>query len=415
LFIDRTKIYVASGHGGNGIVSFRREKFVPKGGPDGGDGGNGGSVIIEATSSMTTLADFKHKKHFKAEAGENGKASNMSGKSAEDFVIYVPVGTMVKIDGVIVADLNKPKKRVVVARGGKGGRGNSHFATSTRQVPTIAENGEPGEERWVELELKLLADVGLVGLPNVGKSSLISAMTNAHPKIANYPFTTLAPVLGKVELGFGKSYVLVDIPGLIEGAHEGVGLGIEFLRHVERTRLIAHVIDLTSENPVKDYKTVKEEMEQYEISLAKRPEVIVLNKADLIDKGKITAISNLFLGKRTFVVSALTRMGIEALKKALQYEVQKAPEIEFQASKEKQTKVITKDVPIAVEKENGTFVVKGKEVERLLQKYQISYPDAMKLFMKKIDALGLERLLQKAGIEEGDTVIIGDMEFEYRT
>jgi len=413
LFVDWTKIRVVSGSGGRGVVSFRREKFVPKGGPDGGDGGNGGSVILEATSSMNTLADFKHKKYFRAKSGENGKGSNMSGKSAEDLIIYVPVGTMVKVDGTTIFDLNEPKKRLVVARGGKGGRGNSHFATSTKQAPTVAENGEPGEEHWVELELKLLADVGLVGLPNVGKSSLISVMTNAHPKIADYPFTTLTPVLGKVDLGFGKSYVLVDIPGLIEGAHKGGGLGIEFLRHAERTRAIAHVIDLTSENPLKDYKSVKSEMEKYDVSLSKRPEVIVLNKADLVEKSKITSISNLFPNKDVFVVSALTRSGVEALKNALHYEVQKAPTVEFRTSEKEQIKTIEETIPIVIKKENGIFVVKGKEVERLLYKYQISYPDAMELFMKKIDALGLEKLLKRAGAKEGDTVMIGDMEFEY--
>ncbi len=415
MFIDKARIYVISGHGGNGAVSFRREKFVPKGGPDGGDGGNGGSVIIRATSSMKTLVNFNHKKYFKAASGENGKGSNMHGKSAEDLVIHVPTGTVVKVEGVTIADLDEPGKSVVVAKGGRGGRGNSHFTNSVRQAPTIAENGELGEEHVVELELKVLADVGLVGLPNVGKSSLISAMSNAHPKIADYPFTTLTPVLGKVEMGFGKSYVLVDIPGLIEGAHKGTGLGDEFLRHVERTRVIAHVIDLTSKNHLKNYKIVEEEMEKYETSLIKRPEVIVLNKADLVSEDKIDAVSKLFPNKRVFVVSALTRKGIERLKKALYHEVQNAPMIDSQINEEVENKAIITTASITVEKEGGVFVVKGEKVDRLLHKYQISYPDAMELFMKKIDALGLEKLLQNAGVKEGDTVVIGDMEFEYRT
>lgn len=415
MFIDKARIYVISGRGGNGAVSFRREKFVPKGGPDGGDGGNGGSVIIRATSSMKTLVNFNRKKYFKAASGENGKGSNMHGKSAEDLVIHVPTGTVVKVEGVTIADLDEPGKSVVVAKGGRGGRGNSHFTNSVRQAPTIAENGELGEEHVVELELKVLADVGLVGLPNVGKSSLISAMSNAHPKIADYPFTTLTPVLGKVEMGFGKSYVLVDIPGLIEGAHKGTGLGDEFLRHVERTRVIAHVIDLTSKNHLKNYKIVEEEMGKYETSLIKRPEVIVLNKADLVSEDKIDDVSKLFPNKRVFVVSALTRKGIERLKKALYHEVQNAPMIDSQINEEVENKAIITTASITVEKEGGVFVVKGEKVDRLLHKYQISYPDAMELFMKKIDSLGLEKLLQNAGIKEGDTVVIGDMEFEYRT
>ena len=415
MFIDKARIYVISGRGGNGAVSFRREKFVPKGGPDGGDGGNGGSVIIRATSSMKTLVNFNRKKYFKAASGENGKGSNMHGKSAEDLVIHVPTGTVVKVEGVTIADLDEPGKSVVVAKGGRGGRGNSHFTNSVRQAPTIAENGELGEEHVVELELKVLADVGLVGLPNVGKSSLISAMSNAHPKIADYPFTTLTPVLGKVEMGFGKSYVLVDIPGLIEGAHKGTGLGDEFLRHVERTRVIAPVIDLTSKNHLKNYKIVEEEMEKYETSLIKRPEVIVLNKADLVSEDKIDDVSKLFPNKRVFVVSALTRKGIERLKKALYHEVQNAPMIDSQINEKVENKAIITTASITVEKEGGVFVVKGEKVDRLLHKYQISYPDAMELFMKKIDSLGLEKLLQNAGIKEGDTVVIGDMEFEYRT
>lgn len=412
MFIDRTKIYVASGKGGNGVVSFRREKFVPKGGPDGGDGGRGGSVIIEATISMNTLADFRYQKHFRAQNGENGKGSNMTGKSGEDLFIYVPVGTIVKIDGEEVADLNSAGKRTVVARGGKGGKGNSHFTTSTKQAPTIAENGEMGEEHWVELELKMLADVGLVGLPNAGKSSLISVMTNAHPKIANYPFTTLTPVLGKVEMGFGKSYVLVDIPGIIEDAHNGTGLGDEFLRHVERTKVIAHVLDITSQDPLKDYETVKKEIEMYNSSLAGRPEVIVLNKFDLVDEEKADRIFNLFKGKTVYIVSALTRVGIEKLKESLYKEVQKAPEVKlvFEHKPQKDRESV---LPIFTEKKGDAFVVKGEKVERLLHKYQIGYPDAMELFMKKLDSLGLEKVLRKAGVKEGDTILIGDMEFEY--
>ncbi len=412
MFIDRTKIYVASGKGGNGVVSFRREKFVPKGGPDGGDGGKGGSVIIEATTSMNTLVDFRYRKHFRAQDGENGKGSNMTGKSGEDLFVYVPVGTIVKIDDGEVADMNSAGKRIVVARGGKGGKGNSHFTTSTKQAPTIAENGEMGEEHWIDLELKLLADVGLVGLPNAGKSSLISVMTNAHPKIADYPFTTLVPVLGKVEMGFGKSYVLVDIPGIIENAHNGTGLGDEFLRHVERTKVIAHVLDITSQDPIKDYEMVRREIEMYNPSLADRPEVILLNKSDLVNEERAEQIFNLFNGKIVRVVSALTRVGIEKLKEVLYKEVQKAPNVEL-AFERKPKKNRENVLPIFAEKKGDAFVIKGEKVEKLLHKYQIGYPDAMELFMKKLDSLGLEIMLRKAGAKEGDTILIGDMEFEY--
>ena len=414
MFVDKAKIFVASGKGGNGVVSFRREKFVPKGGPDGGDGGKGGSVVIEATSSMNTLIDFRYHKHFKAEPGENGKGSNMTGKSGKDLIIYVPVGTLVKVDGKCVADLNEVGKRVVVAKGGKGGKGNSHFATATRQAPTIAENGEAGEEHWVELELKLLADVGLVGLPNAGKSSLISSMTNAHPKVANYPFTTLVPVLGKVDMGFGKSYVLVDIPGIIEGAHEGTGLGDEFLKHAERTRIIAHIIDASRENPWEDYRTVRKEMKLYNTSFEKRPEIVVLNKIDLISPEKLKEVSSKFKGKKVQAVSALTRVGLEELKMVLYKELQNAPKTEFEVEKEPKVEPKKEVLPLFVEKEDGIFIVKGSEVEKLLGKYQIGYRDAFNLFMKKLDNLGLEKMLKKAGVKEGDTVVIGDMEFEYK-
>ena len=408
--IDRVKIYVAAGKGGNGVVSFRREKFVPKGGPDGGDGGNGGSVIIEATSSMSTLSDFKYKKHFRAQSGENGKGSNMTGKSGEDLVIKVPVGTILKIDGRIVADLSEDKKRFVVAKGGKGGRGNVHFATPTRQAPTIAENGEDGEAYEVELELKLLADVGLVGLPNVGKSSLIAAMTNARPKIADYPFTTLEPVLGKVEIGRGKSYVIVDIPGLIEGAHEGKGLGDEFLKHAERTRIIAHVLSLTSNSIVEDYQKIKEEMKLYNPNFEKKGEIVVLNKSDLVDEKVARRAKEEFKDKKVFIVSAMTGSGLEDLKKALYYEIQKAPTTEFRIEELPEKPV---ELPIFVEREGDIFVVKGSEVERLLKKYQINQKDGMEILMKKLEVLGLEKQLIRAGIKDGDTVAIGEMEFEF--
>ncbi len=415
MFIDRAKIHVASGKGGDGAVSFRREKFVPKGGPDGGDGGKGGSVILVATSSMNTLTDFRYHQHFKAKNGENGKGSKMTGKSAEDIVIYVPIGTVVKVDGEFVADLDEEGKKIVVACGGNGGKGNAHFATPTRRAPTIAERGEEGEEHYVELELKLLADVGLIGLPNAGKSSLISIMTNAHPKVANYPFTTVVPVLGKVEMGFGKSYVLVDIPGIIEGAHNGTGLGDEFLRHAERTKVIAHVVDVSREDPLHDYETVKEEMKLYDVSFNERAEVLVLNKIDLVDEKKLKEIKEAFKNHKLCAVSALTRTGLEKLKEVLYQELQKAPEVKVKIeSKSKEGKSNRFVPPLFVEKNEGVFIVRGEAVEKLSKKYRLHYKDAFDLFMRKLNALGLEKALKDAGISQGDTVLISDMEFEYK-
>ncbi len=411
--IDKVKIHVAAGNGGNGAVSFRREKFIPKGGPDGGDGGNGGNVIVEATAFISTLSDFKYRKHFRAQSGERGMGSNMTGKSGNDLVIKVPIGTILKIDGKTIADLNEEGKKVVVAKGGKGGRGNSHFATPTRQTPTIAENGEIGEEHDVELELKLLADVSLVGLPNVGKSSLISVMTNAHPKIADYPFTTLEPVLGKVEIGHGISYVVADIPGLIEGAHNGRGLGDEFLKHAERTRVIAHVLDSTSEHVLNDYEKIREEMVLYSHDFEKKTEIIILNKSDLVDEQRISKISKLFPNRKVFVVSALTRSGIENLKNSLYYEIQKAPIVEFKVDEINILDLDDEKSSIFIEKIENSFFVKGKTIEKLSRKYQLNQPDGMEVFMKKLDELGLEKQLVKLGIKEGDTVVISDMEFEY--
>lgn len=409
--IDRVRVHVSAGNGGNGVVSFRREKFIPRGGPDGGDGGKGGDVIIKATVFMSTLSDFRYKKHFKAEFGKRGGSSNMTGKSGEDIIINVPMGTILKVDGKVIADLNEDKKSIVIASGGKGGKGNSHFATSTRQAPTIAENGELGEEYDVELELKLLADVSLVGLPNVGKSSLISVMTNARPKIADYPFTTLEPVLGKVEMGRGISYVMVDIPGLIEGAHEGKGLGDEFLRHAERTRVVAHVLDLTSPTLMEDYRRIRDEMTLYSPNFGVKTEVIVLNKSDLVDESRIKEVSGIFSGKDVFIVSAIARTGLENLKLALYHEIQKSPPVEFKID-ETNLKIV-KEPSLYIEKIENSFVVKGSEVEKLLRKYQLDQPDGMEFFMKDMDKMGLERQLVRSGIKEGDTVVIGELEFEY--
>ncbi len=325
-FVDKAKIHVKAGAGGNGCVAWRREKFVPLGGPAGGNGGKGGDVILKADSRMQTLMDFKYKIHFKAERGQHGSGSNKHGKAGEDLVIKVPVGTVVKDaeTGEVIADLTKEGQEVVVAKGGKGGKGNAAFKTSTNQAPDYAEEGEKGEERWIELELKLLADVGIIGFPNAGKSTLISVLSNAKPKIADYPFTTLSPVLGVVKLDIGKSLVLADIPGLIEGASQGAGLGHEFLRHIERTKFLVHVIDISDfreREPLEAFEIINKEMEQYSPELTKKPQIVVGNKIDILsDKEEINRLKKAFeeKGYRFIPVSLATKEGIDELKKALQ-------------------------------------------------------------------------------------------------
>ena len=325
-FVDKAKIHVKAGDGGNGCVAWRREKFVPLGGPAGGNGGKGGDVILKADSRLQTLMDFKYKIHFKAERGQHGSGSNKHGKAGEDLIIKVPVGTVVKDaeTGEVIADLTKEGQEVVVAKGGKGGKGNAAFKTSTNQAPDYAEEGEKGEEKWIELELKLLADVGIIGFPNAGKSTLISVLSNARPKIADYPFTTLSPVLGVVKLDIGKSLVLADIPGLIEGASQGAGLGHEFLRHIERTKFLLHVIDISDfreREPLEAFEIINKEMEQYSPELTKKPQIVVGNKIDILsDKEEINRLKKAFeeKGYRFIPVSLATKEGIDELKKALQ-------------------------------------------------------------------------------------------------
>lgn len=321
-FVDEATIYVRSGDGGRGCVSFRREKFVPRGGPDGGDGGKGGDVIILADPHMTSLLDFKYKREFIARRGEHGKGKKCHGRNAPDLIIKVPVGTVLKDErtGEVIADLTEPGQKVVVARGGRGGRGNARFATPTNQAPRFAEPGEKGEERWIRLELKLLADVGIIGLPNAGKSTLISRISAARPKVAPYPFTTLTPSLGVVRLEEDKTFVVADIPGLIEGAHRGKGLGLRFLRHIERTRLLLHVIDVTSSSPIADFDTITKEMSSFNPKLLEKEQVVALNKIDLVeDERVIERVRKAFeeRGIEAYPVSALTGEGMERLLEAI--------------------------------------------------------------------------------------------------
>ncbi len=318
MFVDEAEIYVKGGDGGDGFVGFRRETFVPRGGPDGGDGGRGGSVYIEATENLDTLLDFIGHHHWKADHGQPGRTKKMAGKSGQDLIIQVPMGTLVydKETGILLKDLTQPGQRICVARGGKGGRGNVHFATATEQAPRYAEPGGKGRERMLRLELKLIADVGLVGMPNAGKSTLISRVSSARPKIADYPFTTLHPVLGITELSRHRRFVLADLPGLIEGAHEGAGLGDEFLRHIERTRVIVHMVDilpLDGSDPAKNYETIRSELEKYSSTLAGKPEIVVANKMDLTDAQEAYEKLKKDLGVHVFAISAVSGRGLEGL------------------------------------------------------------------------------------------------------
>jgi len=317
-FIDEAKFFVKAGDGGNGCVSFRREKFVPKGGPNGGDGGRGGSVVIQATDSLNSLIDFRYRSHFKAERGEHGKGKDMHGRSGKDCLIEVPVGSVIKDaeSGKILADITVTGESIVIARGGAGGMGNPHFASGTNRTPRIATNGEAGEEFWLKIELKILADVGLVGLPNAGKSTLLSRLSAANPKIASYPFTTLEPQLGVLQHKFYEPCIIADIPGLVEGAHTGVGLGHKFLRHIERTSILLHVIDASDDNAEQNHQTISKELSLYQEQLADRIQIMILNKKDLVDKSTLKKLENCFqqLGQNVITVSSLTGDGIEALK-----------------------------------------------------------------------------------------------------
>lgn len=420
MFIDRAKIYVKAGDGGNGVVAFRREKYVPRGGPSGGDGGKGADVVLMVDSNLSTLMDFKYKVHYKGKRGEHGQGSNKFGRSAEDLVIKVPTGTVVRDaeTGEVLADLVEDGYRYVVAKGGRGGRGNARFASAVHRAPDFAEKGEPGEERWIILELKLLADVGLIGFPNAGKSTLLSRMTAARPKIADYPFTTLSPNLGVVETGLGKgnSFVLADIPGLIEGAHEGQGLGHEFLRHVERTRLLVHVLDLSGmeRDPVEAFHAINDELVKYSEKLLKKPQIIAANKMDLpkarenLDKIKQSLNNE---GNDIIPVSGATGEGIKQLIKRIGEMLSKIPKTET-VEQVKQYNVVEKE-PFKIDKDGDIYRISGKAVERLVAMTNLDNESAVKRLQLTFKRMGIDDALKEHGINPGDTVIIGDYEFYY--
>lgn len=425
MFADRAKIYIRSGKGGDGHVSFRRELYVPNGGPDGGDGGRGGDVIFEVDEGLNTLADYRHKRKFAAKDGEQGGKRRCHGKDAEDIILKVPEGTVVKEaeSGKVIADMSGENRRQVILKGGKGGLGNQHFATSTMQIPKYAQPGQPAQELNVQLELKVIADVGLVGFPNVGKSTFLSRVTNANPKIANYHFTTLNPNLGVVDLGDGESFVIADIPGLIEGASEGVGLGHEFLRHIERTKMMIHVVDAASSegrDPVDDIYKINEELEAYNPEIAKRPQVIAANKTDLIyseDEDPVERIRAEFepKGVKVFAISVVSGAGIKEL---LYYvndqlkQLEQAP-ITFEQEYFPEEELIHIDLPYTVEKEDGMYVVEGPKIEKMLGYTNLDSEKGFAFFQKFLKDTGILDELEAAGIEEGDTVRMYGLQFDY--
>lgn len=423
MFIDSAKLYVKAGDGGNGSVSFHREKYVAAGGPDGGDGGRGGDVVFVVNEGIRTLADFRYKRHYKAEGGQNGGAANCTGKSADDLVIKVPQGTIIKDEetGRILADLTKLGQSAVIAKGGKGGAGNQHFATPTRQVPNFAKPGEPGEERWILLELKLLADVGLIGYPNVGKSTILSMVSAARPKIADYHFTTLEPNLGVVQLGKDSSFVIADIPGLIEGAHEGVGLGLEFLKHVERTKLLLHVVDVSAiegRNPIEDFDVINNELKQYNSKLAERPQVVVANKMDVTgaeENLKLFTEEMTGRGLSVFPISAATNKGLDELMRHVANRLQEIPDtLMLEENTDEVVYTAQEERPFVIKRHGDVFVVEGGWIRKIVGSTNITDYESLQYFQRTIRKKGVIDALEGMGINEGDTVKIYDVEFEYR-
>lgn len=427
MFADRAKIYIRSGKGGDGHVSFRRELYVPNGGPDGGDGGNGGDVIFEVDEGLNTLTDYRHKRKYAAQDGQEGGKRNCHGKSGQDIILKVPEGTVIKdaASGRVIADMSAGNRRQVILKGGRGGIGNQHFATATMQVPKYAKPGQPAQELEVLLELKVIADVGLVGFPNVGKSTLLSRVTNAQPKIANYHFTTLSPNLGVVDLD-GDGFVIADIPGLIEGASEGVGLGLDFLRHIERTKVIIHMVDAASvegRDPIADIYAINKELEAYNPEIAARPQVIAANKIDAIwdeENNPIESIRKEFepRGIRVFPISAVSGQGL----KELMYHVKSVLDtmddspVVFEQEFFPEDLFIQENLPYTVEKsseEADTYIVEGPRIEKMLGYTNLDSEKGFAFFQRFLKETGILEDLEKAGIQEGDTVRMYGFAFEY--
>ena len=425
MFADRAKIFIKSGKGGDGHVSFRRELYVPCGGPDGGDGGDGGDIIFEVEDGLNTLSDFRQVRKYAAQDGEQGGKKRCHGKNGGDLIVKVPEGTVIKEfeSGKVIADMSGENRREVILKGGRGGQGNMHYATPTMQAPKYAQPGQSGQELWVQLELKVIADVGLVGFPNVGKSTLLSRVSNARPKIANYHFTTLNPHLGVVDIDGGKGFVMADIPGLIEGASEGIGLGHDFLRHIERTRVLVHVVDAAStegRDPLEDIRAINKELEAYNPDLMKRPQIIAANKTDVIyaeDEDPVAKLKAEFepKGIRVYPISAVSGQGVKELLYAvydLLQTVDSTPVIfekEFDPSM-----MIDETLPYTVERnEEGIYVVEGPRIEKMLGYTNLESEKGFLFFQKFLKGNGILEELEKAGIEEGDTVRMYGLEFDY--
>lgn len=424
-FVDTAEIYVKAGRGGNGALSFRREKFVPKGGPDGGDGGKGGDVIIQAVGGIVTLADFEYDRRFQAGHAGHGEGAHRSGSNGEDLIIHVPCGTLISDadDDSLLADLVVPGQKFIAAHGGKGGRGNSHFASSSRRAPRFAEKGDEGEERRLNLELKLIADVGLAGFPNAGKSSILSAISGAKPKIAGYPFTTLSPNLGVLAVDDAQ-VVIADLPGLIEGAHDGKGLGLQFLRHAERTRILLHVIDLSQNNPVETFHALMNEFKEYGADLASRPCIVIGNKTDIEGTEHNSELlreeaENESL--RYMQVSALTGENIPELIKAIAELVRETPAVELneedvnmiQELPRKQNRKSSREPVKIIRQSDGSFRVEHDNFEKSVSRINFEHEDALQKFSRLLRALSVEEALEAAGAREGDKVYIGDIEFDF--
>ena len=418
IFLDKAKIKIESGRGGNGTVAWRREKYVDKGGPAGGDGGNGGDVYFVGDEDLSTLLDFKYKSIFKAENGDNGRIKNQIGKCGKDLYIKIPVGTVIKDakTGKIIGDITHHEQTLLVAKGGRGGRGNARFATAQKRAPQFCEPGESGIARELDLELKLIADVGLIGMPNAGKSTLISAISAAKPKIADYPFTTLVPNLGVVKKRTGDSFVVADIPGLIEGASEGVGLGHEFLKHVERCRFLLHLVDLTSENPLDNYFKINEELKKYSESLYEEYQIVVLNKVDAVDDEIKNHYYEEFkkLGKDVFVISAATHQNLDALVNFVSIKVDEIEKPEIKIEVEEDLDAYNNDdSAFTVQKFKDTFVVDGGKIKRLAQVSDDRNRQQMIRLQNILKSMGVFEELRKKGIKDGDTIILGHLELVY--
>ncbi len=418
MFFDEAEIEVESGRGGDGIVHFHREKYKPRGGPDGGDGGRGGDVVLVVNPKKNTLFDFSHHSRFKAEDGKRGGPNNMSGKSAQDLIVDIPPGTLVfdVEEDNLLGDLVEEGQRLVVAKGGRGGRGNQHYATSRNQTPRMAERGEPGEAKRLRLELKMIADIGIVGVPNAGKSSLLSVVSNATPKIGNYPFTTLSPNLGVAKLDVDTILVLADIPGLIEGAHEGVGLGFSFLRHIQRTKVLIHVLNGIAEDPLSDFSQINSEMALFDEKIKQKPQIVAFNKMDLpAAQEKWIEISSQLsaLGFEVIPISAVTRENVKKLMWRVVEILKEAPEPEpvermpvYQASEDPKA--------FKIHQTDDGWVVQGEAIERAAAMTYWEHHESVRRFQRLMANIGVEDALREAGIEEGDTVLIGEYSLEWQ-